>query len=155
MVLRNLLIFYFSVLSVFVPSCTRCITGGQLHIKENYISNACGLINGVYIKEIQVDSIVNNIPTKFITILSATLYRQGASPNNVPTRLYFDKDCKEVYLWSNEKIIDTIQSSFTFKEEAWYSFHSMDSHQEIFMLVDKSGKRHFYEVSEKSGLTNF
>lgn len=145
----------FSTLATILTSCLQCITGGQLHIKKSYVSNVCGLVNGVYVKEIKVDSFQNNIPTKYTITRSASLYRQGASPSNDPKKLYFDKDCKEVYLWDKDNIIDTIKGPMTFNRENWYLFYSMDAHTEIYMFVDKSGDRHFQEVSGKSGLTNF
>ncbi len=102
-----------------------------------------------------MDSFKNDIPSKYTTTRSATLYRQGASPNKDPRRLYFNKDCKQVYLWNNDIIIDTIKGPLTFTTDSWYLFHSMDAHTEIYMFIDKSGKRRFHEVSGKSGLTNF
>jgi hypothetical protein len=138
-----------------LQSCFQCITGGQLHIKKTYVSNACGLLNGVYIREIKVDSMQNEIPSKYATLRSTHLYRQGASPNNDPKKLYFYKDYKEVYLWDNDKIVDTIKGPLTFKKENWYLFQSRDAHTEIYMFIDKSDHWNFYEVSGKSGLTNF
>ena len=135
--------------------CLQCITGGRLHVKKNYVSNVCGLVNGVYVREIKVDSFQNHIPTKYITISSASLYRQEASPNKNPKRLYFDKDCKQVYLWNKSNIIDTIKGSLIFNKDSWYLFKSRDANTEIYMFIDKSGDRNFYEVSGKSGLINF
>lgn len=155
MIIRNWTLLLFSVTSLMLTSCFQCVTGGQLHIKKNYVSNDCGLVNGVYVKEIKADSLQNGIPTKYTVIRSASLYRQGASPNNDPKKLYFDKDCKEIYLWDNDNIVDTIKGPMTFKKDNWYLFYSMDAHTEIYMFVDKSGDRHFQEVSGKSGLTNF
>jgi len=153
--IRNLTILLVLTTTIFLQSCFQCITGGELHINRNYVSNVCGLLNGVYIKEIKVDSFQNDIPTKYTTIRSTSLYRHGASPNNDPKRLYFDKDCKEVYMWDNENIVDTVKGPMGFKKENWYLFSSRDAHTEIFMLIDKNGDRHFQEVSGKSGLTNF
>lgn len=154
MIPRGFIILSLSIIIV-LQSCLQCTTGGQLNIKENYVANVCGLVNGVSIKEIKVDSFKNNIPTKYSTVRSASLYRHGASPNNNPKKLYYDKDCKETYLWNSEVIIDTIKTPINFKNENWYLFYSMDTHTEIFMFIDKSGKRSFHEVSEKSELTNF
>ena len=153
--IRNLALLLFSVSTIIWTSCSQCMTGGELHIKKHYVSNDCGLVNGVYVKEIKVDSFKNDIPKAYTTIRSASLYRQGASPNNDPKRLYFDKDCKEIYLWNKDKIVDTIKGPMTFNNENWYSFYSMDAHTEIYMFIDKSGERHFQEVSGKSGLTNY
>jgi len=161
--IRNLTLLFFSTLTIILTSCLQCtsgreqcITGGQLHIKKNYVSNVCGLVNGVYVREIKVDSFQNDIPTKYTTIRSASLYRQLAPPNyNDPKRLYFDKDCKETYLWEKDNIVDTVKGTMTFNKETWYLFYSIDAHTEIFMFIDKSGKRHFQEVSGKSRLTNF
>jgi len=155
MTIRNLWILIFSTVTIVLQSCLQCITGGQLHIKKKYVSNVCGLVNGVYVRKIEVDSFQNDIPTKYTTIRSASLYRQGASPNNDPKRLYFGKDCKEIYLWEKNKIVDTVKGPLTFEKETWYLFYSRDAHTGIFMFVDKAGNRHFNEVSEKSGLTNF
>ena len=155
MTIRNLTLLLFSTLITALTSCLQCISGGQLHIKKNYVSNACGLVNGIYVRELKVDSFTNDIPTKYTTIRSTSLYRQGASPNNDPKKLFFDKDCKEVYLWDKDKIVDTTKGPLTFKNENWYLFYSMDAHTEIYMFIDKSGDRVFREVSGKSGLTNF
>ena len=151
----NFTFLLFSTFTSLLTGCLQCVTGGQMHIKKNYVSNTCGLVNGVYVREIMVDSFVNNIPTKYTTIRSASLYRQGSSPSNDPKKLYFDKDCKEVYLWDKNNIIDTVKSQFTFNIENWYLFESMDAHTNIFMFIDKSGDRNIYEVSGKSGLMNF
>jgi hypothetical protein len=145
----------FPSLTILFTSCVHCITGGKLHIKKNYVSNACGLVNGVYVKEIKVDSFQNYIPSKYTTIRSASLYRQNASPNNDPKKLYFDKDCKEIYLWNKGNIVDTVKGPMTFNKENWYLFYSIDAHTETYMFVDKSGNRRFQEVSGKSGITNF
>ena len=155
MTIRNLTLLLFLTLLIILTSCLQCITGGQLHIKKNYVSNVCGLVNGVYVREIKVDSFQNDIPAKYTTIRSAPLYRQGASPNNDPKKLYFDKDCKEVYLWDKDNIVDTVKGPMTFNKENWYLFYSMDAHTEIYMFIDKSGDRRFQEVSGHSGLTNF
>ena len=155
MTISNIRLLFFLTLPITLTSCLQCISGGQLHIKQNYVSNTCGLLNGVYVREIKVDSFQNDIPTKYTTIRSASLYKQGASPNNDPKKLYFDKDCKEFYLWDKENIVDTIKGPITFKNENWYLFTSMDAHTEIYMYVDKSGDRSFKEVSGKSGQTNF
>ena len=153
--IRNLTLLVFSALTIILTSCLQCITGGRLHIKKNYVSNVCGLLNGVYVREIKVDSFKNGFPVKYTTLRSASLYRQGASPNHDPKKLYFDKDCKKFYLWDKEKVVDTIKGPFIFSKEKFYSFHSGDAHTEIYMFIDKSGKRHFQELSSKSGLTNF
>ena len=155
MTIRILTVLLFSTPTLLLQGCLQCITGGQLHIKKNYVSNACGLLNGVSVREIKVDSFKNDIPSKYTTIRSASLYRQGASPNNDPKKLYFDKDCKETYLWDKDNIVDTVKGTMTFNKETWYSFYSMDAHTEIYMFIDKSGDRQFKEVSGKSGLTNF
>lgn len=155
MTIRNLTLLLFSTLIIALTSCLQCISGGQLHIKKNYVSNACGLVNGVYVRELNVDSFTNDIPTKYTTIRSASLYRQGASPNKDPKKLFFDKDCKEVYLWNKDIIIDTLKGPMTFSKEKWYLFYSMDAHTSIFMFIDKSGDRQLHEVSGKSGLNNF
>lgn len=155
MTIRDLRMLFLLTLPITLTSCLQCISGGQLHIKQNYISNSCGLVNGVYIREIKVDSFQNDAPTKYTTIRSANLHRQGASPNNDPKKLYFDKDCKEFYLWDRENIVDTVRGPIKFKNENWYLFTSMDAHTEIYMYVDKSGDRSFKEVSGKSGQTNF
>jgi len=150
------MILLFSALAIMLQGCLQCTTGGQLHVKKNYVSNVCGLVNGVYVREIRVDSFQNDIPTKYRTIRSVSLYRQLAPPNyNDPKRLYFDKDCRQVYLWNKDNIVDTIKGPMTFAKNNWYLFWSRDAHTEIFMFIDKSGKRHFQEVSGKSGLTNF
>ena len=153
--IRNLIFLLFSTLTIILTSCLQCITGGQLHIEKNYISNVCGLVNGVYVREIKVDSFKNEIPSKYKTTLSASLYRQGANPNNDAKKLYFDKDCKEVYLWDKENIVDTVKGPIIFKKENWYVFYSLDAHTEIYMFIDKTGDRKLYEVSAKAGLTNF
>ena len=163
MIIRNLTLLFFSTLTIILTSCLQCtsgreqcITGGQLHIKKNYVSNVCGLVNGVYVREIKVDSFQNDIPTKYTTIRSTSLHRPLSPPDyKDPKRLYFDKDCKEVYLWDKDKIVDTTKGPLTFKNENWYLFYSMDAHTQIYMFIDKSGNRHFQEVSGKSGLTNF
>ena len=155
MTIRNLWVLIFLTATIILQSCLQCVTGGQLNIKRNYVSNVCGLVNGVYVREIKVDSFQNDIPTKYKTIRSASLYRQGASPNNDPKRLYFDKDCKEIYLWEKDNIVDTVKGPLTFKKDTWYLFYSKDTHTGIFMFVDKAGNRHMNEISEKSGLTNF
>jgi hypothetical protein len=155
MTILNLRILIFSTVTFVFQSCLQCITGGQLHIKKNYVSNVCGMVNGVYVREIKVDSFQNDIPTKYTTIRSAPLYRQGASANNDPKRLYFNKDYKEIYLWDKDNIVDTVKGPLTFKKETWYLFYSRDAHTEIFMFIDKAGNRHLNEVSGKSGLTNF
>ena len=146
-------LFLFTIF--FTQSCIECVTGGDLDIYEKYVYNNCGLLNGVYIEEIKIDSIVDGIPLKYTTVLSANLYKQGASPNNNPTRLYFDKDCKEIYSWEKGKIIDTLKGPLIFKKNTWYSFHSTDANENIFMFIEQIGKRHFKRVSGKSGLSNF
>ena len=154
--IRNLILLFFCTLPITLTSCLQCITGGQLRVKENYVSNVCGLVNGVYVREIKVDSFQNDIPKKYTTIRSAPLYRQLTPPDyNDPKRLYFDKDCKEVYLWTKDNIVDTVKGPMTFTKNNWYLFWSSDAHTEIFMFIDNSGKRHFQEVSGKSALTNF
>lgn len=156
MIVRSVIIFLFSAVTFTLQGCLQCTTGGQLRIKKSYVSNVCGLVNGVYVREIKVDSFQNDIPVKFTTIRSASLYRPLSPPDyKDPKRLYFDKDCKEVYLWDKDKIIDTANGPLTFKNENWYLFYSMDAHTGIYMFIDKSGNRHFREVSEKSGLKNF
>jgi len=157
MKINNLTLLVLSIFTFISQGCSRlqCITGGNLHIKKNYVSNACGLVNGVYVREIKVDSFHNELPIRYITVRSASLYRQLASPHySDPKRLYFDKDCKEVYLWDKDRIVDTIKGPLAFNTNNWYLFYSMDAHTEIFMFIDKSGRRHFQEVSGKSGLRN-
>lgn len=155
MTFRIVTLFLISGLTLILQSCLQCITGGELHIKRNHVSNVCGLLNGVDIKGIQVDSFENNIPVKYVTLRSAFLYRQGASPNNDPKKLYFDKDCKEHYLWENGNVIDTLKGTMAFKNDSWYVFSSHDAHTKIYMFIDKSGDRQFKEKSNKSGNTNF
>ena len=155
MTFRILTLFMISALTLILPSCLQCITGGQLHIKRNYVSNVCGLLNGVDIKEIKVDSFENDVPVKYVTLRSAFLYRQGASPNNDPQKLYFNNDCKEHYLWDNGNVIDTVKGIMKFKSDSWYVFSSYDTHTKIYMFIDKSGERQFEEVSDKSGNVNF
>lgn len=152
---NSLTFLLFLTFIITLTSCLQCITGGKLQIKKNSVSNVCGLLNGVYVEEINVDSFKNGIPAKYTTIRSASLYRQGASPNNDPKRLYFVKDCKEFYLWDKKKIVDTIKGPIIFRKENWYLFSSMDSHTEIYMFIGKSGDRLTHEVSDKSWFTNF
>jgi hypothetical protein len=71
MIPRGFIILSLSIIIV-LQSCLQCTTGGQLNIKENYVANVCGLVNGVSIKEIKVDSFKNNIPTKYSTVRSAS-----------------------------------------------------------------------------------
>jgi hypothetical protein len=153
--IRNLIMIVVVTSTIMLQSCLQCATGGKLHIKQNYISNVCGLLNGVHIREIKVDSFQGDIPSKYTTIRSASLHRQGASPNNDPKKLYFDKDCKEIYLWDQQNIVDTVKGPMVFKNENWYLFSSQDAHTKIFMFIDKTGDRHFHELSEKSGLSNY
>jgi hypothetical protein len=155
MTVRNLTLLLFGVLSLFLIGCLQCITGGRLHVNKNSVSNICGLLNGVHVQEIVVDSFENDIPIKYKPTRSTTLYRQGASPNHDPKKLHFGRDCKEVYLWDKDKIIDTVNGPMSFTKQNWYSFYSSDAHTKIYMYVDKSGRRHFHETSGKSGLTNF
>jgi hypothetical protein len=155
MIIRKIAILLFSILTILLQGCLQCITGGQLHVKKNYVSNVCGLLNGVYVREIKVDSFQNDIPAKYTTIRSASLYRQGASPNKDPKRLYFDKDCKQIYLWEKGKIVDTVKVPLIVNKDNWYLFYSSDAHTKVYMFIDKSGNRHLYEISGKSGLTNF
>jgi hypothetical protein len=155
MTFRILTLLLISTTTLFLQSCLQCITGGQLHIKKNHVSNVCGLLNGVAIKEIKVDSFENDIQVKYVTIRSAFLYRQGASPNNDPKKLYFDKDCKEHYLWDKGNVIDTVKGAMKFKNDSWYVFSSYDTHTLVFMFVDKSNDRHIEVVSDKSGNANF
>jgi hypothetical protein len=155
MIARNLAILFFLALTIMLQSCLQCITGGQLHVKNNYVSNVCGLLNGVYVREIKVDSFQNEIPAKYTTIRSASLYRKSASPNKDPKRLYFTKDCKQIYLWDKGNIVDTVKGPLTVNKDSWYLFSSSDAHVQIYMFIDKVGTRHFHEVSGKSGLTNF
>jgi hypothetical protein len=149
------LLVFICILSFTIQGCLQCISGGNLHIRKKYVSNVCGLVNGVYVSEIRVDSFKNDLPFKYSTISSASLYRQGASPNHDPKRLYYTKDCKRIFLWKNDRIYDTLNTSFAFKQNSWYQFHSSDAHTDIFIFIDKSGKRHFNEVSGKAGLINF
>ncbi len=156
MLVRSISILLFSTLTIMLQGCLQCTTGGELHVKKSYVSNVCGLVNGVYVREIKVDSFQNDIPTKYTTIRSTSLYRPLSPPDyKDPKRLYFDKDCREVYLWDKDKIVDTTKGPLTFKNENWYLFYSMDAHTQIYMFIDKSGNRHLQEVSGKSGLTNF
>jgi hypothetical protein len=155
MIIRRLVSVSFLTLTAMLQGCMQCISGGQLHVKKNYVSNECGLVNGVHVREIKVDSFQNDIPTKYTTIRSATLYRQGASPNNDPKKLYFNKDCREIYLWDKNNIVDTVEGPLTFSKQTWYLFSSRDAHTEIYMFVGKSGERQFHEISGKSALTNF
>jgi hypothetical protein len=151
----TLSILLFFIPSIMLQGCLQCITGGNLHIKKRYVSNVCGLLNGVYVREVKVDSFYNNVPVKYATLRSASLYKQGASPNKDPKRLYFAKDCKRVFLWDKNKIVDTLYEPIKFNKNNWYLFHSTDANMEIFMFVDELGKRHFQQVEGKSGLRNF
>lgn len=151
---RSFIFLLFPILVILLTGCLQCITGGNLHVRKNYVSNICGLVNGVYVREIKVDSFDKDIPAKFTTIRSAPLYRKGG-PHSDPRKLYFDRDCKEIYLWHNGKIVDTLKGPMIFNKEQWYLFYSMDAHTEIYMFIDKRGDRQFHEVSGKSGLTNF
>lgn len=89
-----------------------------------------------------MDSFQNNMPSKYIVLKGATLYRQGASPNNDPKRLYFDKDCKENYIYQGDQIIDTIKGPMVFKRSAWYLLQDDDTN--VFMFIDNSGDRKLF-----------
>jgi hypothetical protein len=119
--------------------CSICIGSGELVVKKNYLYNKCGLLNGVSVKEIKVDSLQNNVPSKYRMLRAAILYRQGATPNNDPKRLYFEKDCKESYVYQGGQIADTIKGPMTFKRNAWYLLEDDDTI--IFMFIDSSDER--------------
>jgi hypothetical protein len=140
---------------LMLQSCLQCISGGKLHVKRKYVSNVCGLLNGVFVSEIRVDSFHNGLPVKYANIRSTTLYRNGASPNKDPKRLYYAKDCKRVFLWQNNKIKDTINQPMTFSKSNWYLFDSYDANTAIFMHIDSTGKRRLQEVERRSGFVNF
>jgi hypothetical protein len=135
-------LLFFLLASLELWSCSICIGGGELVVKKNYVYNKCGLLNGVSINEIKVNSFQNNVPSKYIVLRGATLYRQGASPNNDPKRLYFDKDCKENYIYQGDQIIDTIKGPMAFNRNAWYLLQNDDTN--VFMFIDDSGNRKLF-----------
>lgn len=149
--MRNLPFFIFFLLIAILSGCIQCITGGNIHIRKKYIGNVCGLANGIYVEEIKADSFKNEVPVVYTKLRSASLYKQS----NNPMRLYFTRDCKNVLVWENNKIVDTLHQPLAFHKNNWYVFHSTDAHMTIFMFVDAGGKRHFKEVEGKSGLVNF
>ncbi len=152
---RFLLIIIVFAGILFQGCFVQCITGGNLHVKKKYVSNFCGLVNGVYIEEIKVDSLHHEIPVKYSRLRTANLYREGATPDKDPKRLYFIRDCKAYYTWKNGKITDTVKGALDFKLNNWYLFSSTDSNTSIFMFIDGEGRKTFKEVSEKSRLVNF
>jgi hypothetical protein len=139
---------------IILQSCLQCITGGNLHVKKRFVSNVCGLANGVYVREIKVDNFNDRLPVKYSILRSASLYREGRKPGVDPKRLYY-KDCKRFFNWFNDRITDTVAAPLDFRKNNWYIFSSSDANTDIFMFVDERGKRHLIEKSGKADLINF
>ena len=136
-----------------IPMITGCIClgGGELKVKKNHVFNKCGLLNGVYVTEIQVDSFENGRPVKYQPLRSTLLFRRGATPIKDPKKLYFKRDEKEFYLHHGEEIIDTVKGPMAFKKGMWYSM--VDDDSQVFMVIEKSGKRKF--ITEQKLKVNY